>query len=66
MIGFFEEKEGVKSNARLNSSIIIYVGLGIGVACLVLDRPDFNYLAISFVTIGFLKKVGSKFAEKQN
>lgn len=66
MTGFFEEKEGVKSNTRLNSSIIIYVGLIVAVLIVVFDKPDFIPLPISLVSIGFLQKVVGKFAEKQN
>ncbi|MHA1794665.1 MAG: hypothetical protein ACTSUK_01010 [Promethearchaeota archaeon] len=61
--GFFEEKPGVKSNTRLNSSIIIYVGLLIGCFALYLDKPEFNYLSITLVLIGAGKKVSQKYIE---
>ena len=66
MTGFFEEKPGVKSNNRLNSSIIIYVGLLIAILIVCFGLKDFISLPISLVSIGFLQKVVGKFAEKQN
>ena len=60
IVGFFEEKPGVKSNGRLNSTIIIWSGLLMGFLCIALNRVEFSYLCPAIVTIGFLKKVIQK------
>jgi hypothetical protein len=61
--GFFEEAPGVKSSTRLNTSIIIYIGLAIAVLIVVLDKPAFIGLPISLVGVGAGQKVFQKFAE---
>lgn len=61
--GFFEERPGVKSSTRLNSSIIIYCGLLMGFIIIILNRPEFIWLSFSIVATGAGKKVIQKYAE---
>lgn len=66
MIGFFEEKEGVKSMGRLISFLLVMIGLIVGVLGTVLRFDGTAMVAGAFIGSGVLEKVVSKFAERDN
>ena len=68
MIGFFQEKEGVNSIGRVNSSLAVYAGLALsifqGLAPLINQSLDNIDLIIILFSYGFGAKVIQKFGEK--
>lgn len=66
MIGFFEEKEGVKSMGRLISFMLVCIGVVVAVVGMVLKFEGTHLVAGAFIGSGVLEKVVSKFAERGN
>ena len=68
MTGYFEEAEGQKSIMRLNSSLAVYIGLGLSIlqgVLPLLDKAANNFdLIIVLFSYGFGAKAIQKFAEK--
>ena len=52
-VGFFEEKEGVKSSTRLNSFILLFalIGLDAGMLFYVQGAIDQNFIAFNFLVL---------------
>jgi len=71
MVGFFQEKEGVNSAMRLNSSLAVYIGLGIAVFSVVgaafgltIDVAQNLTYSLSLIGGGFGFKTMQKYGEK--
>jgi hypothetical protein len=64
MIGFFEEREDVKSMGRLISFLLVCIGVAVAVAGMILRFDNTHLVAGVFIGSGVLEKVVSKFAEK--
>jgi len=66
MVGFFEEKEGVKSSIRLNSFISLIAGILYIFFATYSHQLDANSIAIFFglLVAAFTPKLVQKFAEK--
>jgi len=67
MVGFFEEKEGVKSSIRLNSFVALLSGIGYVFFATYTNQLDANSLAVFFGLLvgGFAPKVVQKYAESK-
>ena len=73
MVGFFQEKEGVNSAMRLNTSLLVYAGIFVLLFTVVgeligvpLDNPAQNVtIGFGMIGTGITGKAVSKFSEKQ-
>ena len=59
-VGFFDESEGVKSNTRLNATILIWSGIVMGFLVLILDKPAYIGIVIPMIALGVGKKLYQK------
>lgn len=65
MVGFFEEKEGIKSSVRLSSFIALIFSIGYVFFATYTNQLDANSLAVFFglLVAAFAPKVVQKYAE---